>query len=228
MRDALIHYDRLRYRLLPYIYTLAAGTYFDDGTIMRPLVMDFESDRKAWGIDDEYMFGKALLVAPVTEFQARSRQVYLPAGADWIDANTGQLSHGGQTVTAAAPRERMPLFVRAGSIVPLGPQVEWSSEDPQGTLTVHVFAGADADFTLYEDDGTSTGYARGEYSRIPLHWDDKAGKLTIGGRQGSFPGMAAQRKVEVVIHRGNAQGDVFEQPPTKIIDYSGTKLEIAT
>src|SRR5688572_17067279 len=115
MLEGLTHYHRLRYRLLPYIYTLAAGTWFDDGTIMRPLVMDFAADRRAWDIDDEYLLGPALLVAPVTQFEARERRVYLPAGASWHDAESGRRVSGGQEVTAAAPRERMPLFVRAGA-----------------------------------------------------------------------------------------------------------------
>src|SRR6185503_3697754 len=146
-------YHRLRYRLLPYIYTLAARTWFDDGTIMRPLVMDFAADRRAWNVDDEYLFGPALLVAPVTEFEARQRSVYLPAGSDWYDAGSGKRIAGGQDYTAMAPRERMPLFVRAGSIVPTGRDVQWTGEDPQGPLTIHVFPGSDGAFTLYEDQG---------------------------------------------------------------------------
>jgi alpha-D-xyloside xylohydrolase len=225
MRAALIRYDKLRYRLLPYIYTLAAGTYFDDGTIMRPLVMDFAADRRVWGIDDEYMFGRALLIAPVTEFKARERQVYLPAGSDWYEAASGKRIEGGRGYTAPAPRERMPLFVRAGSIVPLGPEVQWSGENPQGPLTVHVFPGADGAFTLYEDQGEDMGYARGEFARVPLRWDDKARRLTIGERQGRFPGMAATRRIGVVLH-GAPGGPVFEQAPERWVDYSGEAVEL--
>src|SRR3546814_18057254 len=122
MYDSMLWYDRLRYRLMPYIYTTAADTWFNDGSIMRGLVSDFVADPKTWDIDDEYLFGHAFLVAPVTTFEARSRQVYLPAGADWYDFNSGAWHAGGTTITAAAPRERMPLFVRAGSIVPPGPE----------------------------------------------------------------------------------------------------------
>jgi alpha-D-xyloside xylohydrolase len=225
MRAALIRYDKLRYRLLPYIYTLAAGTYFDDGTIMRPLVMDFAGDRRVWGIDDEYMFGRALLVAPVTEFKARERHVYLPAGSDWYEAESGKRIEGGRDYTAPAPRERMPLFVRAGSIVPLGPEVQWSGENPQGPLTIHLFPGADGAFTLYEDQGEDMGYARGEFARVPLRWDDKARRLTIGARQGHFPGMAPTRRIGVVLH-GTPGGPVFEQAPERWVDYSGEALEL--
>src|SRR5688572_3092876 len=180
MLEGLTHYHRLRYRLLPYIYTLAADTWFADGTIMRPLVMDFAADRRAWDIDDQYMLGPALLVAPVTAFEARERSVYLPAGTDWYDAASGRRIAGGQQVAIAAPRERMPLLARAGAIVPLGREVQWTGEDPQGPLTIHVFAGADGAFALYEDQGEDMGYARGEFARILLKWDDASRTLAIG------------------------------------------------
>jgi alpha-D-xyloside xylohydrolase len=226
MREALIHYDRLRYRLLPYIYTLAAGTFFDDGTIMRPVVMDFAADRRVWNIDDEYLFGPALLVAPVTEFRARERRVYLPSGAEWYEESSGRRLAGGQDYTADAPRERMPLFVRAGSIVPLGPQVEWAGEDPQGPLTIHVFPGANGAFTLYEDQGTDMGYARGQFARIPFRWDDATRRLTIGAREGSFPGMAAARKIGIVVH-GDGGGPVFERQPMRWLTYSGAPVTLS-
>jgi alpha-D-xyloside xylohydrolase len=225
MREALIHYDRLRYRLLPYIYTLAARTWFDDGTIMRPLVMDFAADRRAWNVDDEYLFGPALLVAPVTEFRARERRVYLPSGADWYEESSGRRLAGGQEYTAAAPRERMPLFVRAGSIVPLGPEVEWTGENPQGPLTIHVFPGADGTFALYEDQGTDMGYTRGQFARIPFRWDEKTRRLTIGGRQGSFPGMARTRRIGVVVH-GDGGGPMFERQPERWLTYSGSAITL--
>ncbi|GAA0268628.1 glycoside hydrolase family 31 protein [Alteraurantiacibacter aestuarii] len=221
MMEGLTHYHRLRYRLMPYIYTLAAGTHFADGTIIRPLVMDFEADRQVWDIDDEYMFGPSLLAAPVTRFGARNREVYLPAGTDWYDTNTGARYTGGQTVTADAPRERMPLFVRAGSIVPLGPDVQYTGENPQGELTVHVFAGADGAFSLYEDQGEDMGYVRGEFSRIPMRWHDRAKLLAIGERQGSFPGMEQWREIAVIVHDGSVPGPVFEREGNGGLLYSG-------
>jgi alpha-D-xyloside xylohydrolase len=199
--QSMLDYTRLRYRLLPYIYTLAADTHFKSGTIMRGLAMDFPADRKGWGVDDQYLFGPAFLVAPVTEFGAKSRQVWLPAGAGWYDFATGNYLKGGRTITADAPRERMPLFVRAGSIVPTGPAIQSTSERPDGPLVLHVFAGADAAFDLYEDDGTSMGFDRGEFARTPIRWDDRAGKLTIGARQGSYPGMPAKRSISVRVYR---------------------------
>jgi alpha-D-xyloside xylohydrolase len=227
MMEGLTYYHRLRYRLLPYIYTLAADTWFDDGTMMRPLVMDFAGDRQAWGIDDEYMLGPVLLVAPVTVFGARERTVYLPEGPGWFEAGTGRRVAGGQEFIAAAPRERMPLFVRAGAIVPLGREVQWTGEDPQGPLTVHVFAGADGAFAVYEDQGEDMGYARGEFARIPFAWDDENRTLTVGAREGHFPGMAATRRIGVVVHDGSGSGPVFAAEPVRWVDYDGAAVEVA-
>jgi len=226
MLEGLTHYHRLRYRLMPYIYTLAAGTHFDEGTIIRPLVMDFEADRRVWGVDDQYMFGPAVLVAPVTAFGARERALYLPAGTDWYDLASGTRHAGGQEIAVAAPRERMPLFARAGAIVPTGAVVQ-STAAAQEALTVHVFAGADGDFTLYEDQGTDMGYASGEFSRIPLHWDDARGVLEVGAREGSFPGMARERRIELVLHHGSARGDAFAAPASAGTRYIGEPLTIA-
>jgi alpha-D-xyloside xylohydrolase len=191
------YYDRLRYRLLPYIYTLAADTWFRDGTIMRGLVMDFPADPAVRRIDDEYMFGPAFLVAPVTAFKARSRPVYLPLGAAWYDFHSGRRFEGGQRIEADAPYERMPLFVRAGSIVPIGPTIQHSGEKPGAPITLNVYTGADGTFSLYEDDGTSLQHEKGAYSRIPIRWDESRGILTIGRREGRWPGMAARRAFRV-------------------------------
>jgi alpha-D-xyloside xylohydrolase len=195
--SSMAWYDRLRYRLMPYIYTLGADTYFKDGTIMRGLVMDFSGDRKTWNVKDEYLFGPAFLVAPVTEYKARSRKVYLPAGTDWYDFYSGRRIAGGQAIAAAAPYERMPLFVRAGSIVPTGPAIHSTGNNPQSPLTLNVYTGADGSFSLYEDDGVSRQYLNGQYSRIPLRWDDATKTLTIGASEGNYPGMAGKRVIRV-------------------------------
>lgn len=225
MLAGLTYYHRLRYRLLPYIYTLAAATHFEDATILRPLVMDFAGDRTVWGIDDQYLFGPSIMAAPVTVFGARGRQVYLPQGI-WYDAGTGARIEGGQTVTAAAPRERMPLFVRAGAIIPAGPDVQSTAENPQGPLTLHVFAGADGRFTLYEDEGTDMGYARGEFARIAMAWDDKARTLTLAPRAGGFPGMAQARPVTVILHEGSDGADVFEARAGRTLTYTGKAVSL--
>jgi alpha-D-xyloside xylohydrolase len=164
---------------------------------MRGLVMDFPSDRRAWDVKDEYLFGPAILVAPVTDYKARSRSVYLPAGANWYDFYNGRVSRGGQTVAAAAPYERMPLFVRAGSIIPIGPAVQFALEQANPTLTLEVYTGANGTSSVYEDDGTSRQYLSNKYARIPLRYDDRTKILTIGARQGSWPEMSVTRTIRV-------------------------------
>ena len=195
---SIVFYDRLRYRLLPYIYSTAARTWQNDYTIMRALVMDFGQDTAARRVPDEYLFGPALLVSPVYQYGARSRSVYLPAGTDWYDAYTGALLRGGQHIDAPAPYERLPLFVRAGSIVPLGPALEYTGQKPADTLTLCVYRGADGSFSLYEDEGDNYHYEQGAYASIPLTYSNKEGFLTIGERKGSFPGMLRERVFRVV------------------------------
>jgi alpha-D-xyloside xylohydrolase len=195
--ESLAWYDRLRYRLMPYIYTLAGDTYQRDGSLMRGLVMDFPADLAARDVNDEYLFGKELLVAPVHAYKARSRQVYLPSGADWYAFNTGQFIQGGQSVSADAPLSRMPIFVRAGAILPIGPALQHTGERPATPITLYVYAGAAGSFSLYEDDGLTNGYARGAFSRIPITYDDKTGTLVIGAQQGRFPGMPTRRTFDI-------------------------------
>jgi alpha-D-xyloside xylohydrolase len=193
-----LKFDRLRYALFPYIYSLAGAVTHDGYSIMRPLVMDFRDDLKARDVTDQFMFGPAFLVNPVTEYKARSRPVYLPAGT-WYDFWTGKRFTGGTTVTADAPLEAMPLFVRAGSIVPVGPDQQYIGEKSRDELTLYVYAGHSGEFSLYEDDGHTYGYERGEFSRITLAWDDAARTLTIGRRDGIFPGMSVSRRFTVVL-----------------------------
>jgi alpha-D-xyloside xylohydrolase len=190
------YYDRLRYRLLPYIYTLAGDTWHRDGTMMRGLVMDFPDDPAARKVADQYMFGPALLVAPVTRFKQRSRSVYLPSGS-WYDASSGRHYHGGRRIHAAAPYERMPLFVRAGSIVPTGPDIQHTEGSENGPITLIVYTGADGRGSLYEDDGVSLQYQRGAFSRILMTWDERRGILTLGRREGNFPGMVGERRFRI-------------------------------
>lgn len=197
VRDALIRYAQLRYRLMPYIYTLAADTWQKDGSIMRGLVMDFPADPKTRDIGDQYLFGPSLLVTPVTQFKARSRDVYLPAGTDWFNLDTGARARGGQTVKTDAPAEVIPVYVRAGSIVPTGPVMQYTDEKPDAPLTILVYPGANGSFSLYEDDGRSHAFEKGGFSRIPFAYDDATGTLTIGARQGSYKGMIANRQIIV-------------------------------
>jgi len=198
MRASMIWYDRLRYRLMPYIYTLGADTYMRDGSIMRGLVADFPEDRTARTLADEYLFGSAFLVAPVTEYRARQRSVYFPGNGVWYDFASGRTYHGGETAMVEAPLGRMPLFVRAGAIVPMGPVMPHVDAVRDAPLTVTVYTGADGHFSLYEDDGTSEQYKSGAFSRIPIAYDDRTGTVTLGAREGKgWDAMPARRVVRV-------------------------------
>lgn len=191
--NAILYYDKLRYRLLPYVYSLAGDVYFHDYTLMRALCMDFPDDPQSLQVKDEYLFGPAMLVCPVLNYRVTTRQVYLPAGTGWYDVYQGNFYAGGQTRQVAAPLDRMPVFVRAGALVPLGPDLEYVNQKPADTLTWYVYTGADGQFDLYEDDGVSYAYEKGQYSRIPLRYRERDHVLTIWQREGSFPGMLQER-----------------------------------
>jgi alpha-D-xyloside xylohydrolase len=196
---AELKFDRLRYRLLPYVYSMAGAVTQDDATIMRPLVMDFPSDAAARNVVDEYMFGPALLVCPVTTYQASARSVYLPPSAGWYDFWSGARTSGGQTISAPAPYDAIPVYVRAGSILPTGPDLQYVGEKPADPVTLYVYAGADGAFSLYEDQGSTYDYEHGEFTRIPIQWKDATRTLTIGARVGTFAGMPASRTFNVIL-----------------------------
>jgi alpha-D-xyloside xylohydrolase len=200
---ALLRFAELRYRLLPYIYSLAARVTFDHDTIMRALVMDFPEDAKARQTSDQFLFGPALLVSPVMEAGARARRVYLPAGR-WYDFWTGNPVEGGQTVDAPAPYDSLPLHVRAGSIVPFGPPRQHAFDGPDDPLTLYVYAGRDGAFSLYEDDGLTNAYETGAWSRIPITWRDADRTLTLGARADRFAGAPKERTFEAVLVRPGA------------------------
>ena len=225
--DSLVWHDKLRYRLMPYIYTTAADTYHNDGTIMRGLAMDFGGDTAVRDVRDEYLFGRAFLVAPVHVYKARTRPVYLPKGAEWYDFHTGKKVAGGQTVDADAPLKRMPLFVRAGSIVPVGPEIQYTSEKPGGDITLFVFTGADGSFDLYEDDGVSYAYEKGNFSRIPIRYDSAKNSLVIGARTGTFAGMPEERtfKVRWIKDGAKAQADL-DAPADATVSYKGAEITV--
>jgi alpha-D-xyloside xylohydrolase len=214
--QAQLKFDRLRYRMLPYIYSLAAEVTKSGATFLRPLVMDFTNDAKAREIGDQFMFGPALLVNPVTAHQARTRPVYLPS-ALWYDFWTGEALTGGQTIDAPAPYDSIPLYVRAGSIVPFGPDLLYTQEKPADPITLYVYAGADGRFTLYEDDGLTYGYERGASASIPIEWNESGHTLTLGARTGSYPGMLTERTFQVVL--------VSKASP---VGFSGTPKPVAT
>ena len=193
----LTSYDRLRYRLMPYIYSMAWRVTNDSYTPMRPLAMDFRSDPRALNIGDQFMFGPALLVTPVTEPGADTRRMYLPKST-WYDFWTGRKLDGGAMITTAAPLDRLPLFVRAGSILPMGPDLQYAAEKPADPIELRVYRGADGAFTLYEDENDGYNYEKGVFATIPITWQDSSQTLTIGERKGSFPGMLQSRTFHIV------------------------------
>ena len=195
---SIVAYTKLRYNLMPYIYSLAGMTYFSDYTIMRPLVMDFASDKQVLDIGDQYMFGPSLMVAPIYKYGDRTRNMYFPTGKGWFDFYSGKFVQGGQQATVDAPYERIPLYVKAGSILPFGPDIQYAMEKQPEEITLYVYGGADADFTLYEDEGDNYGYEQGRYATIAIHYSEADGSLTIGKREGNFPGMLQQRVFKVV------------------------------
>ncbi|MBV8251723.1 MAG: DUF5110 domain-containing protein [Chitinophaga sp.] len=195
--NSMLYYDRLRYRLLPYIYSLAGNVYHRDYTIMRGLPMDYGDDSTVFKISDQFMFGDALLVNPVTVYKARNRRLYLPKGNGWYDFYTGKYQQAGY-ITATAPLSRMPLYVKAGSILPMGPVLQYTSEKKPDTLNIYVYTGQDASFDLYEDENINYGYEREAYSRIGFKWEEASKTLRIGAREGSFPGMLEQRYFRII------------------------------
>lgn len=184
---------RMRYALLPYIYSTGYDVWANNGTMIRPLFMDFPKDKRVYEIGNQYMFGKELLVAPVTEYGVKSWKVYLPAGARWINYWTGKLEDGGRTVDCAVDRATMPLYVKAGSIMPVGPDVQYSTEKSWKALNVDVYPGGDGTFTLYEDENDNFNYEKGLYSLIKFSWNDTARTLEISPREGQFNGMLKDR-----------------------------------
>jgi alpha-D-xyloside xylohydrolase len=220
----LTDYDRLRYRLLPYIYSVAWKITNEGYTPMRALAMDFPGDARARNIGDQFLFGPAILVNPVTEPGATSRHLYLPS-AKWYDFWTGSAVAGGVAVDADAPLARMPLYVRAGSIVPMGPELQYSNEKPEDPIELRVYAGANGSFTLYEDENDTYDYEKGSYATIPIVWDDAAKTLTIGARAGKFPGMLETRTFRIVfVGAGHGIGIDPTEQADKIVTYSGAQI----
>jgi len=223
--QSMLYYDKLRYRLMPYIYSLAGMAYHNDYTLMRGLIMDYEQDEQVKNISDEYLFGPDLLVNPVYEYGARSRSVYLPKGNGWYDLYSGKYTNGGQTITADAPYQRMPVFVKEGSIIPFGPEIQYTSEKPADPITLYVYTGLDASFTLYEDEGNNYNYEKGAFSNIRFSYSEADKTLTINAREGSFPGMLTSRRFNVVCISKSHPGELnFQSNNNLSINYEGKKI----
>lgn len=223
----LINYDKLRYRLLPYIYSLAWKVTNEDGTIMRPLVMDWRTDQKVWSIGDEFMFGPAILVGPVTGQGDTERDVYLPPAARWYDFWTGKSMNGDERIDSPAPLDRIPLYVKAGSIIPMGPVVGYAGQQPDSPIELRIYRGGDGHFDLYADQGDNYNYEKGERALIPIDWNDATQTLSIGARSGIYPGMPAQRTFNVVfVGENHGVGGAETQTPDRSIDYTGSPITV--
>jgi len=226
MQKVLVNYDRLRYRLLPYIYSMAWRVTNDSYTPMRALAMDFRGDPQALNIGDEFMFGPALLVSPVSEPGAETRRMYLPK-AIWYDFWTGQKMEGGKTITTAAPLNRIPLFIRAGSIIPMGPDLQYAAEKPADPIELRLYRGADGSFTLYEDENDGYNYEKGVFATILIQWHEASHILTIGERKGTFPGMLERRTFKVVfVSERHGTGIDLTDRADRTITYSGKSVSV--
>ena len=248
--DAIEKQIRLRYRLIPYLYSTAWQVTSNNDSYMRPLFSDFANDKKVWNLTDEFMFGRNILAAPIVNPQYTEEKIirtdamtgwnrqnatdgsnngaidftatktatkYLPKGATWYDFWTGKYYAGGQDVTLETSLDRVPMFVRAGSILPLGPEMQYVGEKAWDNLELRIYPGANGSFTLYEDEGDNYNYEKGQYATITFQWNDKARTLTIGERKGSYPGMLQKRQFTIVTPNGKQ----------KVIEYNGQKMQVS-
>ena len=231
-------YINLRYSLLPYIYSASWEVTANQSSMMRALVMDFASDKQALDINDEYMFGKSILVCPITtplynkdgkeDFSTvKTKELYLPKGADWFDFWTGEKFTGGQKINREVPLDLMPLYIKAGSILPIGPKVQYANEKKWDNLEIRIYQGANGEFTLYEDEGDNYNYEKGAYSTITFNWNDAKKQLTINDRKGSFAGMLADRKFNIVlVSKNNGKGDAHVDKFDEEVTYTGKKTVV--
>ena len=224
----IVAYDKLRYRLMPYLYSMAGMVHLKDYTMMRALVMDFNGDDKVLDIKDQWMFGPALMACPVGKYEQYSRNVYLPKQKGWYDFYTGKYYAGGQTILADAPFDKIPVFVPEGAILPVGPEMEWSDQKKAELIDLYVYAGKDGSYTLYEDEGTNYNYEKGKYATIDFQYNDAQKTVTIGARKGSFDGMLQKRRFNVVlVNAAKGQGVSLEKAPKgKMVSYSGKQVVV--
>ncbi len=224
----IVAYDKLRYRLMPYLYSMAGMVHLKDYTMMRGLVMDFNGDEKVLDIKDQWMFGSALMACPVGEYQKYSREVYLPKQKGWYDFYTGAYHAGGQTIVADAPYDKIPVFIPEGAILPIGPEMQWSDEKKPELIDLYVYAGKDGSYTLYEDEGTNYNYEKGKYAVIDFKYDDARKQVTIGARKGSFDGMLQKRRFNIIlVDQKKQQGvNLAKSPKGKVVKYSGQAMTV--
>ena len=249
--QSFVYYDKLRYRLMPYLYSMAGWVHTRDYTMMRGLVMDFNGDGDIYDIKDQWMFGPALMACPVGYYKARNRSVYFPKQSGWYDLYTGEKvidkeaansqqpsqrhtltertanSPVGRRFIVDAPYERIPVFVREGSIIPYGPEMQYSDERPAADITLYVYAGSNGTFQLYEDEGTNYNYEKGKCATIDITYDDAAKTLTFGKRQGDFKGMLKERRFRIVyVTADKPRALDFDPQDVPVVNYKGNKMVV--
>ena len=227
VENVVSKYLDIRYRMLPYIYSEASRVSFNGSTLMRPLIMDFANDQKALEQKHQFMFGPSILVAPITEPGVKEWSIYLPEHNDgWIDFWSGEKHSGGVTVRVNADIHKIPLFVKSGSILPLGAAKQYTSEKNDEPIEIRIYPGGDASFTIYEDEGDDYNYEKGKYSTIELKWNDLTNTLTIGERMGSYNGMEKNKRFRVVLMSSSSGMEVDESDIAVITSYSGNEKKI--
>jgi len=224
---SFVYYDKLRYRLMPYLYSMAGWAHFKDYTLMRALVMDFNGDKEVENIGNQWMFGPALMACPVGYYKARNRSVYFPKQSGWYNLYTNEYIEGGQRLVVDAPYEQIPVFVREGSIIPFGPEMEWSDEKPAELINLYIYAGRDGAFQLYEDEGTNYNYEKGKYATIDITYDDASRTVSFGARKGQFPGMLKNRRFNVVLVTKDAPKPLnLDNPEGMMVNYNGKAVSV--
>ena len=225
--QSFVYYDKLRYRLMPYLYSMAGWAHFKDYILMRPLVMDFNGDKEVENIGNQWMFGPALMACPVGYYKARNRSVYFPADCGWYNLYTNEYIEGGQNLIVEAPYEQIPVFVREGAIIPFGPEMQWSDEKPAELINLYVYAGQDGKFQLYEDEGTNYNYEKGKYATIDIEYDDEDRTVSFSARKGNFPGMLKNRRFNVVLITKDAPKPLdLDNPQGKLVTYNGKAVKV--
>ena len=224
---SFVYYDKLRYRLMPYLYSMAGWAHFKDYTLMRPLVMDFNGDKEVENIGNQWMFGPALMACPVGYYKARNRSVYFPEKCGWYNLYTNEYVEGGQRLIVDAPYEQIPVFVREGAIIPFGPEMQWSDEKPAELINLYVYAGRDGQFQLYEDEGSNYNYEKGKYATIDIAYNDASKTVTFGARKGQFSGMLKNRRFNVVLVTKDAAKPLdLENPEGTMVQYNGKQVSV--
>ena len=224
---SFVYYDKLRYRLMPYLYSLAGWAHFKDYTLMRALIMDFNGDKEVENIGNQWMFGPALMACPVGYYKARNRSVYFPKQCGWYNLYTNEYVEGGQSLVVDAPYEQIPVFVREGAIIPFGPEMEWCDEKPAELINLYIYAGQNGAFQLYEDEGVNYNYEKGKFATIDITYDDAAKTVKFGTRKGSFNGMLKNRRFNIVLITKDAPKPLnLVDPQGIMVQYNGKEVSV--